>query len=137
MGYFFCLMYYNHVFIFYFILSCFSFRYSTDFIVMEEIILKRWEKMNIPLHCLGFALTPRFYDPLYLKSPAPGGLSRRPPNMAPGGLSRRPSNWCESKWEKASWNHIVGDPWPSYILHLLLALQGGIFLAKWRPRKPP
>ncbi|XP_077249156.1 uncharacterized protein LOC143888600 [Tasmannia lanceolata] len=40
---------------------------------VEEIVLKRWEKMNIQMHCLRFALTPRFYDPRYLAMPAPGG----------------------------------------------------------------
>ncbi|GMI83643.1 hypothetical protein like AT1G79740 [Hibiscus trionum] len=37
--------------------------------------------MTIPLHCLGFALTPRFYDHIYLETPAPGGFIRRAPNL--------------------------------------------------------
>lgn len=37
--------------------------------------------MNIPMHCLAFALNPRFYDPLYLQTPAPGGIPRRAPNL--------------------------------------------------------
>lgn len=37
--------------------------------------------MNVPIHCLGFALSPRFYDVRYLQTPAPGGLTRRPPNL--------------------------------------------------------
>lgn len=49
--------------------------------VIQKIVEERWEKMNIPLHCLGFALTPRFYDPRYLSIPAPGGTFRRPPNQ--------------------------------------------------------
>ena len=48
---------------------------------METILLARWEKMNIPMHCLAFALNPRFYDPLYLQTPAPGGIPRRAPNL--------------------------------------------------------
>ncbi|XP_038709524.1 uncharacterized protein LOC120004292 [Tripterygium wilfordii] len=48
---------------------------------IESIVLARWEKMNIPMHCLGFALTPRFYDPRYLETPAPGGIARRAPNV--------------------------------------------------------
>ncbi|KAJ8451048.1 hypothetical protein Cgig2_026857 [Carnegiea gigantea] len=47
---------------------------------MEEIMVAIWEKMNIPLHCLGCALNPHFYDIGY-QSPAPGGMPRRPPNM--------------------------------------------------------
>ncbi|KAJ0901317.1 putative ribonuclease H-like superfamily [Helianthus annuus] len=37
-------------------------KFSSDFPVVEQIVLARWEKMTIPLHCLAFALTPRFYD---------------------------------------------------------------------------
>ena len=25
---------------------------------IEAIVLGRWEKMNVPIHCLGFALSP-------------------------------------------------------------------------------
>ncbi|GFY93295.1 hypothetical protein Acr_08g0016910 [Actinidia rufa] len=35
---------------------------------IETIILGRWEKMNVPMHCLGFALSPRFYDSAYIAS---------------------------------------------------------------------
>ncbi|XP_074304319.1 uncharacterized protein LOC141639034 [Silene latifolia] len=54
--------------------------HAGDWDKMEDILVSRWEKMNIPLHCLGFALNPHFYDANYLKTPAPGGLPRRPPN---------------------------------------------------------
>ncbi|CAO2827604.1 unnamed protein product [Amaranthus hypochondriacus] len=47
---------------------------------MENIIVTRWDKMTKPLHCLGFSLTPRFYDPAYLNAPTPGGYFRRAPN---------------------------------------------------------
>uniref|UniRef100_A0A803N8U3 HAT C-terminal dimerisation domain-containing protein n=1 Tax=Chenopodium quinoa TaxID=63459 RepID=A0A803N8U3_CHEQI len=47
---------------------------------MNEILLSRWEKLNIPMHCLGFALNPFIYDTNYLQSPAPGGVPRRAPN---------------------------------------------------------
>ncbi|KAK9690186.1 hypothetical protein RND81_09G110000 [Saponaria officinalis] len=56
-------------------------RYFHDFSKMEQLITKRWEKMNVPIHCVGFALNPRFYDANYLKSPAPGGVSRKAPNL--------------------------------------------------------
>ncbi|KAL2923287.1 Zinc finger BED domain-containing protein 4 [Bienertia sinuspersici] len=39
-----------------------------------------WEKMNIPMHCLAFALNPYYYDANYLQIPAPGGEARRAPN---------------------------------------------------------
>ena len=37
--------------------------------------------MNIPIHCLGFALNTRFYDANFLKIPAPGGVEKKPPNL--------------------------------------------------------
>lgn len=38
-----------------------------------------WAKMTIPLHCLGFVLSPRFYDARYLEKLAPGGIRRKAP----------------------------------------------------------
>nr|KAJ0193654.1 hypothetical protein LSAT_V11C800398380 [Lactuca sativa] len=55
--------------------------YESYFHQVEEIVLKRWEKMNIPLHCLGFALSPRFYDTRYLEKLAPGEIRRKAPNL--------------------------------------------------------
>uniref|UniRef100_A0A0E0QH06 HAT C-terminal dimerisation domain-containing protein n=1 Tax=Oryza rufipogon TaxID=4529 RepID=A0A0E0QH06_ORYRU len=37
--------------------------------------------MSIPLHCLAYAVCPRFYDQNYLQKPAPGGTLRRAPNQ--------------------------------------------------------
>lgn len=56
-------------------------KHAEEYSLVEDIILARWEKMNIPLHCLGFALTPRFYDHRYLAMPAPGGTNRKSPNQ--------------------------------------------------------
>ncbi|KAL2901126.1 Zinc finger BED domain-containing protein 1 [Bienertia sinuspersici] len=47
---------------------------------MNEIMVSRWEKMNIPMHCLAFALNPYYYDANYLQIPATGGEARRAPN---------------------------------------------------------
>ncbi|KAK9057621.1 hypothetical protein SSX86_022457 [Deinandra increscens subsp. villosa] len=55
--------------------------YALSYPKAVDIITTRWNKMNIPLHCLGFALTPRFYDTRYLQMKAPGGLDRRAPNL--------------------------------------------------------
>ena len=52
-----------------------------DYPIMEQIVLDRWKKINIPIHCLGFALNPRFYDANFLKILAPGGVERKPPNL--------------------------------------------------------
>lgn len=57
-----------------------DFAHKNDFSVVNRIIQNRWEKMNVPLHCLAFALCPRFYDQEYLKKPAPGGMPRVAPN---------------------------------------------------------
>ncbi|KAE8676161.1 Detected protein of unknown function [Hibiscus syriacus] len=55
--------------------------YASYFLQVEQILLKRWEKMNIPLHCLGFALSPRFYDTRFLETLASGGIRRKAPNL--------------------------------------------------------
>ncbi|OMO61315.1 hypothetical protein CCACVL1_23610 [Corchorus capsularis] len=55
-------------------------KYEEDYLSMQKIILQRWEKLNMPLHSLAFALSPRFYDIRYLKTLAPGGVPRRAPN---------------------------------------------------------
>ncbi|KAK8649275.1 hypothetical protein V6N13_130005 [Hibiscus sabdariffa] len=56
-------------------------KYKHEFSSMEQIVVTRWDKMTIPLHCLGFALTPRFYDNIYLETLAPGDFTRRAPNF--------------------------------------------------------
>ncbi|XP_074366422.1 uncharacterized protein LOC141707260 [Apium graveolens] len=55
-------------------------KHEIDHEKMNEIMFSRWEKMNIPVHCLGFALNPYYYDTNYLQFPAPGGEPRRAPN---------------------------------------------------------
>ncbi|GKB14317.1 uncharacterized protein Tco_0848240 [Tanacetum coccineum] len=55
--------------------------YTSYFLEVKKIDLARWEKMTIPLHYLGFALTQRFYDKTYLTIKAPGGIPRKPPNL--------------------------------------------------------
>jgi len=52
-----------------------------DFPKVNEIIINRWNKMNIPLHCLSFALCPKFYYIEYLKTPTPRGIPRKAPNQ--------------------------------------------------------
>ncbi|KAJ9560251.1 hypothetical protein OSB04_005411 [Centaurea solstitialis] len=55
--------------------------YSSYYPDVEKIVVTRWDKMTIPLHCLGFALNPRFYDKTYLGKLAPGGIARKAPNQ--------------------------------------------------------
>ncbi|GAB2223313.1 hypothetical protein Droror1_Dr00017453 [Drosera rotundifolia] len=56
-------------------------KFEDDWGKMEGIILARWEKMNIPIHALVFALTPHYYDPQYHAMLALGGLPRKLPNQ--------------------------------------------------------
>ncbi|KAK7282352.1 hypothetical protein RIF29_11044 [Crotalaria pallida] len=54
-------------------------KHAACYSAMETVIMKRWTKMNYSLHCLGFALFPRFYDKYYLATPAPRGSARQAP----------------------------------------------------------
>jgi len=56
-------------------------KYSMYFSEIEKIVVDRWDKMSIPLHCLGFALNPKYYDKYYLQKLAPGGEKRCAPNQ--------------------------------------------------------
>jgi len=56
-------------------------RYESCYSQVEEIITTRWTKMNYTIHCLGLALTPRFYNTRYLATSAPGGIARKAPNQ--------------------------------------------------------
>ena len=55
-------------------------KFSSYFPKVRDIVVARWDKMTILLHCLGFALSPKYYDKNYLEKLAPGGMERRPPN---------------------------------------------------------
>lgn len=39
-------------------------KYKIDYDIVELIVIERWNKMTVPLHCLAYALSPRFYDPV-------------------------------------------------------------------------
>lgn len=54
--------------------------HADDHQTMQDILVNRWEKMNIPMYCLGFAFNPFYYDSKYLSSEAPNGVARRAPN---------------------------------------------------------
>lgn len=40
-------------------------KFSDDYEKVRKIVLARWDKMSIPLQCLGFTLTPKFDDKHY------------------------------------------------------------------------
>ena len=53
-----------------------------DFVESRDITLynyihakveKRWDMLNVPLYALAYVLTPKYYHPSYLSTPAPGG----------------------------------------------------------------
>ncbi|XP_022032814.1 uncharacterized protein LOC110933922 [Helianthus annuus] len=56
-------------------------KYVGYFEEINQIVLARWDKMSIPLHCLGHALNPRFYDKHFLQKLAPGDVKRKAPNL--------------------------------------------------------
>lgn len=56
---------------------------STDQVVynlIHKLVVERWDKMNIPLHCLAYVLVPKYYTNAWLLKPAPGGEKRRKPH---------------------------------------------------------
>ncbi|KAL4568283.1 hypothetical protein LXL04_023892 [Taraxacum kok-saghyz] len=40
-------------------------KFSMYYPEVEQIVVQRWDKMTIPLHCLGYALNPKYYDKRY------------------------------------------------------------------------
>ncbi|KAF5938334.1 hypothetical protein HYC85_022593 [Camellia sinensis] len=55
-------------------------KYSDAYTQIEAIVLGTWEKMNVSMNCLGFALSPQFYDSTYVSTHAPSGTIRKRPN---------------------------------------------------------
>jgi hypothetical protein len=67
-----------------------------DFVEVESIIIGRWEKMNLPLHCLAYALCPKFYHQQYLNTPAPGGTIRQAPNKDKEVMTNVPATFART-----------------------------------------
>ncbi|KAL7225591.1 hypothetical protein ACSBR1_020873 [Camellia fascicularis] len=55
-------------------------KHSDAYTQIETIVLGRWEKMNVSMHCLEFSLSPQFYDYTYVSTLAPSGTMRKRPN---------------------------------------------------------
>ncbi|KAG5557527.1 hypothetical protein RHGRI_007684 [Rhododendron griersonianum] len=56
---------------------------SNDLVVynlIHTLVVARWDRMNIPLHCLAYVLVPRYYTNAWLLKPAPGGGRRKKPH---------------------------------------------------------
>ncbi|MED6115159.1 hypothetical protein PIB30_087535, partial [Stylosanthes scabra] len=53
-------------------------KFASSYSYMEEIIIARWTKINYIVHCLGFALSSRFYGYEYLQTSAPESYLGKP-----------------------------------------------------------
>ncbi|KAL7191360.1 hypothetical protein ACSBR2_023437 [Camellia fascicularis] len=42
--------------------------------LVQQFVVARWDKMNIPLHCLAYVLVPKYYTNSWFSQPAPGGM---------------------------------------------------------------
>lgn len=48
-------------------------RDTTLYNYIRAEVENRWERLNVPLHALAYVLTPKYYHPSWLSTPAPGG----------------------------------------------------------------
>ena len=49
--------------------------------LIRDCVCIRWDKLNVPLHCLAYMLTPKYYSTSWLGQPAPGGGVRVKPHI--------------------------------------------------------
>ncbi|KAK3037348.1 hypothetical protein RJ639_030446 [Escallonia herrerae] len=49
--------------------------------LVHDFVVERWDKMNLPLHCLAYVLVPKYYTSSWLSKPAPGGERRKKPHF--------------------------------------------------------
>jgi hypothetical protein len=83
--------------------------HKDDFVEVGSIIISRWEKMNLPLHCLAYALCPKFYHQQYLNTPAPEGTIRQAPNKDKEVMTNVLVAFARiaySSWEKVFWEQL-------------------------------
>ncbi|XP_077219745.1 uncharacterized protein LOC143853935 [Tasmannia lanceolata] len=48
---------------------------------IHNLVVERWDKMNIPLHCLAYVLVPKYYTNSWPSKHAPGGVKRTKPHF--------------------------------------------------------
>ncbi|KAL7241612.1 hypothetical protein ACSBR1_014248 [Camellia fascicularis] len=53
----------------------------TIYDLVQQYVVARWDKMNIPLHCLAYVLVPKYYTNSWLSQPALGCVSRKKPHF--------------------------------------------------------
>eukprot|EP00253_Pinus_taeda_P032417 PITA_32417 len=51
--------------------------------MIHNFVCVRWNKLNLPLHCLAYILTPKYYSTSWLGQPAAGGGVRTKPHLDP------------------------------------------------------
>jgi len=49
--------------------------------MIHDFVCVRWNKLNLPLHCLAYILTPKYYSTSWLGQPTPGGGIRTKPHL--------------------------------------------------------
>ncbi|KAL7222250.1 hypothetical protein ACSBR1_024040 [Camellia fascicularis] len=49
--------------------------------LVQQFVVARWDKMNIPLHYLAYVLVPKYYTNSWFSKLAPGGVSRKKPHF--------------------------------------------------------
>ncbi|KAL7177692.1 hypothetical protein ACSBR2_030955 [Camellia fascicularis] len=49
--------------------------------LIHQFVVERWNKMNIPSHCLAYILVPKYYTNSWLSKSAPGGVRRKKPHF--------------------------------------------------------
>ncbi|KAL7258061.1 hypothetical protein ACSBR1_004224 [Camellia fascicularis] len=49
--------------------------------LIHQFVVERWDKMNIPLHCLAYILVPKYYTNYWLSKSVPGGVRRIKPHF--------------------------------------------------------
>eukprot|EP00253_Pinus_taeda_P021475 PITA_21475 len=51
--------------------------------LIHDCVCERWNRLNLPLHCLAYILTPKYYSTSWLGQPAAGGGFRTKPHLDP------------------------------------------------------
>eukprot|EP00253_Pinus_taeda_P007637 PITA_07637 len=49
--------------------------------LIHDCVCERWNRLNLPLHCLAYILTPKYYSTSWLGQPALGGGIRTKPHL--------------------------------------------------------
>ncbi|XP_020596293.1 uncharacterized protein LOC110036238 isoform X2 [Phalaenopsis equestris] len=56
-------------------------KHEDMFMIVKEKLHSRWTKNDVPMQCLAYALTPKYYDEDFIQTSTSGGRKRRPPDQ--------------------------------------------------------